>query len=119
MTSQGGTTVVGLELARKVRELLKAKKGERVALLDVREISSINDYTVIASGAAAPHLKAMVNEVQKSLKDEGVYCYRHSGSPADGWVVLDYVDVVIHIFLNSLRDYYALEELWAEALPVP
>ena len=113
------TAMSAIELARCAREALRAKKGEDVMLLDVRKISSINDYTLIVSGSSAPHLKALSNEVQTTLKEAGVYCYRRSGAPDDGWVALDYFDVVIHIFLTELRAYYALEELWAEAPRVP
>jgi ribosome-associated protein len=53
----------------------------------------------------------MFNDVQHTLKQEGAYCYRRSGSPESGWMVLDYVDVVMHIFSGEMRTYYAIEEL--------
>jgi ribosome-associated protein len=97
---------------------LEARKGENLIVLDVRAFSTLADYMVLVSGSSAPHLKALANEVIRALKDEGVYCYRKSGLPDDGWLVLDYVDVVIHIFRTDLRSYYALEELWADAVPM-
>jgi ribosome-associated protein len=117
-TEAGGGTKVelsALDVARRVREAAEGRKGVDVVILDVRGQSSVTDYYVIASGMAPPHLKAMMNEVQHALKDAGVACYRRSGVPDDGWVVLDFVDVVMHILLKDLREYYAIEELWADA----
>jgi ribosome-associated protein len=86
-----------------------------VAVLDMRKVSSVTDYYVIVSGTSLPHLKAMANEVQHALKQAGVYCYRRGGEADGGWVVVDYIDVVVHVFLTEVRAYYALEELWADA----
>ncbi len=84
---------------------------------DVRGHSTITDFIVICSGSTAPHLKALQSELQRTLKPEGVVLYRCSGKPDSGWVVLDYVDVVIHIFERESRGYYAIESLWTD-LPV-
>ncbi len=67
---------------------------------------------VIVSGLSSPHLKALYNDLQVELKKLGSTCYRRAGDPEGGWMVLDYVDVVIHIFLPESREFYALEELW-------
>jgi ribosome-associated protein len=104
-----------LETAQRARAAAEDKKGLDVVILDVRGTSPVTDYYVIASGTSAPQLKAMMNEVQHELKAAGVTCYRRSGVPDDGWVVLDFYDVVMHILLTDLREYYALEELWADA----
>ena len=94
---------------------MEEKKGEDIALLDVREISTITDYVLLVSGGSPPHLKAMYNEAQVVLKGEGVQCYRRAGDPASGWMTLDYVDAVAHIFMPETREYYAIETLWEEA----
>lgn len=101
-------------LAAKARAALEGRKGEQVVVLDVRKFATVADYLVLVSGSSAPHLKALANEVIRALKEDGVHCYRKSGMPDDGWMVLDYVDVVIHIFQADLRSYYALEDLWTE-----
>jgi len=95
--------------------------GQDVRVLDVRGISTITEYCVIASGTSAPHLKALLSEVQRDMKERGVLSYRKSGLPESGWVVLDFVHVVIHIFSSEARAYYAIERLWQEApaLPLP
>lgn len=98
--------------------MLDAKKAEEVVVLDVRKLSSVTDYYVIATATSAPHLKALASDLQQGLKQEGSPLYRKSGSPESGWMVLDYVDVVIHIFESENRQYYAIEELWARARKV-
>jgi len=104
-----------IEMARQARDALLSKKGAEVVILDVRNISPVTDYYVIASGITAPQVKAMANAVTRQFKDAGIRQFRRSGIPDDGWVVLDYFDVVIHVFMQEVRDYYAIEELWAEA----
>lgn len=70
---------------------------------------------VIATGSSAPHLKALFSEVQHFLKQQGSPCYRRSGAPECGWMVVDFVDVVVHVFSPTARDYYAIEDLWPNA----
>lgn len=102
-------------MAARAREVLRDKKGDNIVLLDVRELSGITDYYLIVSGASTPHLKAMFEEVQHVLKKEDVFSYRKAGTPECGWMVIDYINVIIHIFLDPTRQYYAIEELWASA----
>ena len=94
---------------------MDAKKGQDILLLDVRRISELTDYYVIVSGSSGPHLRAMFEEILHVLKGEGVSCYRRAGDPASGWLVLDFVDVIIHILAADKRQYYAIEELWGRA----
>lgn len=74
----------------------------------------MTDYYVIATGTSAPHLKALYNGVEIALKAEGAQCYRKAGIPEGGWMVLDYVDVIIHVFTKEAREYYAIESLWGK-----
>jgi len=98
------------------RELAGNKKAEDIVILDVRELSSVTDYFVIASGTSEPHLRAIVDEIRDKLRDE------HSLRPkaVDGtlhtaWVVLDYFDVIVHIMRGDVRERYDLETLWGDA----
>ncbi len=102
-------------LVMKAIAILSDKKGEDITAIDVSEVSSLSDYVILVSGASPPHLKAMFNDVQRILKQDGILAFRRNGTPESGWMVLDYVDVVIHIFLNETRQYYALADLWPEA----
>lgn len=99
--------------------ILDEKQAREIRVFDVSGISTVTDYYLVATGTSSPHLKALVSQLQHQLKALGVSCYRHSGTPESGWVVVDYVDVVIHIFAQEARDYYAIESLWKDARPVP
>ena len=98
-----------------VKAALEDKKAVDVRAYDVRGISGFADAFVVATGTAAPHLKALVAGTQQAMKDAGVNSYRTSGDPASGWIVVDYVDVVVHVFSPEARAYYALENLWTAA----
>jgi len=102
-------------LTTRIREILEDRKAQDIAILDVRNCSTITDYYVIASGMSSPHLKGMFGDLQHQLKQDGVPCYRRSGVPEAGWMVLDYVDVIIHMFLPEAREFYAIESLWTQA----
>ena len=93
------------EHARELASKLEDAKAADVRTYDVRGKSGLTDFFVVATGAAAPHLKALVRELPKA--------YRVSGEPDSGWIVADYVDVVVHVFSAEARAYYALEKLWA------
>ena len=108
-------TVPALELARLARVALEEKKGRNIVLLDVRDISNLTDYALIVTGSSGPQLKALAVGVQQALKKVGMQAYRHAGTSDSGWVVLDYVDVVIHMFSAEARIYYAVETLWEKA----
>ncbi len=95
-----------------MREILEEKKAQNIVVLDVREQSSITDYYVVVSGMSGPHLKALYGDVQHQLKQDDIQCYRRSGNSDGGWLVLDYFDVIIHMFLPESREFYAIESLW-------
>ena len=107
-----------LELALEAAKALEERLGKDIRVLDVRGISNLTDYCVIASGTSAPHLKALTTEVQHSMKQRGLPA-RRSGLPESGWVVVDCLDAVIHIFAPEARTYYAIENLWKGATDVP
>ena len=104
-----------LALAQLARKALLDKKGLNPLLLDVRSISSVTDYYLIVTGNSAPHLKAMAEELNHQLGPLVGARKRRAGEPGSGWLVADYRDVVVHIFLPHTREYYALEELWSDA----
>jgi len=102
------------ELMKRAREALLSKKGVDVKAFDVRAVSPVTDYYMVVSGATGAQLKAMANAIIKDLKETGGDRPRFSGTPDDGWIVVDCFDVVIHIFQQEKRVYYAIEELWAD-----
>lgn len=103
-----------IELMRRVREALLSKKAANVIAFDVRDTSPVTDYYMIASGSTGAQLKAMANAVIKELKESDFTRPRVSGTPDDGWMVVDLFDVVIHLFHEEKRGYYSLEELWSD-----
>ena len=103
-------------LALLCRELADNKKAEDIAILDVREVSSVTDYFVIASGTSEPHLRAIVDEITDKLRDEhGLRPKAVDGTLHTAWIVLDYFDVIIHVMRHDVRERYDLETLWGDA----
>ena len=101
----------------RIRSALDSKKGENIVVLRIAEVSSVADYMVLCSGLNNPHLRALADEVAKQLRQDvpPVAAHRRAGSVDSGWIVLDYVDVVVHLFTPQMRGYYALEQLWKDA----
>jgi ribosome-associated protein len=85
-------------------------------ILDLRGISTFTDFFVICSGTSEPHLKAIAGEIEDRLKkDHGVRPESIDGFPASQWIVLDYIQVIVHVFHREKRDFYSLEDLWGDA----
>jgi ribosome-associated protein len=104
------------KLALLCRELADDKKAEDIVILDVREVSSVTDYFVIASGTSEPHLRAIVDEISDRLRERHELRPRAvDGTLQTAWVVLDYFDVIVHVMRQDLRDRYDLESLWGDA----
>jgi len=103
-------------LALLCRTLADNKKAENLVVLDVRNLSSITDYFVLASGATEPHLRAIVSEVQDRLRaDHALRPRAVEGDAQAPWQVLDYFDVIVHVMRTDLRVKYDLETLWGDA----
>ena len=95
-----------MTVEKQVEAIVKAledRKGMDIKVYDVRGKSSLADFFVVATGTAAPHLKALIAESQSVMKESGVQSYRTSGDPESGWIVVDYVDVVVHVFSPEAR----------------
>ena len=87
-------------------------------LLDARGVCSFADYFVMCSAQSSRQIEAIYNEIMHSLKSEGLLPNHREGTVDSGWMLLDYGDVIIHIFAPAERDYYQLDELWSQARPV-
>jgi ribosome-associated protein len=104
------------KLALLCRTFADNKKAEDIVILDVRELSSVTDYFVLASGTSEPHLRAIVEEISDKLCEE--YALRPravDGTFPAAWVVLDYFDVIVHVMRDDVRQRYDLETLWGDA----
>jgi len=107
------------KLAGLCRDFADNKKAENIVILDVRDLSSVTDYFVIASGTSEPHLRAIVEEITDGLREQhDVRPLRKDGSMQGAWVVLDFFDVIVHVMRTDARERYDLEGLWGDAARV-
>jgi ribosome-associated protein len=111
----GGSVTDPGRLASLAARAAASKQGEAIVVLDVRDLITITDYFVIVSGTSDRQLKTISDEVVKTLKEQGTRPVRQEGEPGAGWVLLDFVDFVVHVFSQDQRDFYRLDNLWADA----
>ncbi|MEA2086044.1 MAG: ribosome silencing factor [Chloroflexota bacterium] len=107
-----------IEVARKAVEAASNKQAMDIVLLDARGVCSFADYFVICSGGTERQVQAICDEIEHVLKKEGIPPRHHEGTIDSGWLLLDYGDVVVHVFAPLERDYYQLDSLWGQAKPV-
>jgi len=94
-------------------QTIDGKKGEDIRIVDVRKVSPITDFVVIASATSMPHLRGLRAEVAKVLREKASEdIRREAGDPESAWLVMDYFNVIIHLFLPEARTYYDIEMLW-------
>lgn len=103
-------------LITSITSYLNDKKAINIQILDLKSLSSVSDYFILATGANKPHLKALFEGLQLQLKADGLTDFYRTGLPDSGWVILDIQGVMIHIFEEEIREYYDLENLWKDAL---
>lgn len=116
---QGATDTEVQDLARQIVEIASDRQANDILLLDLRKVSLLADYFVICSGTSERQITAIQDAIVDDLRNNAHRRpSRREGAPSSGWVLLDYGDVVVHIFAPAEREYYQLEELWADATPV-
>ncbi len=103
------------EFSKKITGIIFNKKGYDVVVINLKELTSFADYFVICSADSDVQVKAIADDVDKSLRDEGIKCWHREGYQALNWVLLDYVDVIVHVFKRESREFYNLEKLWGDA----
>jgi len=103
------------KFAQKIADLVFNKKGYDVKIIDLQNIASFTDFFVICSADSDTQVKAIADEIDKTLRDEGIKCWHKEGLTALTWVLMDYVDVVVHIFKKESREFYNIEKLWGDA----
>jgi len=102
------------DIVQLVCQAIVDKKGSNIVTLDVREVCSITDYFIIAEGSVNRHVVALAQQIDKALSEHGIGPIHVEGKETGDWIVLDYFDVIVHLFTPELRPYYALEEMWNE-----
>jgi ribosome-associated protein len=105
--------------ARRAARAALEKKAVDTVILDVQGVSTVTDYFVVCSGKSTTHLRTITDAIREELRDAGARLLHAEGVPESGWVLLDYGDVLMHVFLEDTRRYYALERLWGDAPSVP
>jgi ribosome-associated protein len=105
----------GLALAREAARLALDKKATDAVLLDLRELAAVSDYFVIVSAASEVQVKAIADHVEDTLREKGLKPWHVEGREGRHWMLLDYIDVVVHVFHEKTREYYLLERLWGDA----
>ena len=98
-----------------VVKFIREKKGQRVLVMDLRGLTDIADYFVICDGASDTQVKAIADSVIEGMESSGYRPWHIEGYGGLRWVLIDFIDVVVHIFLGDTRDYYSLERLWGDA----
>jgi len=102
-------------LAKRIAEFALSKKASDVALMDLRKKSSATDFFVVCSGDSEPQVKAIADAILDGMEIKGFNVWHTEGFHARRWILLDYVDVVVHVFHKELRTFYNLERLWSDA----
>ena len=91
------------------------KKAFNIDLMDLRKITPVTDFFIVCSGSTNVHVKAIADHVVQNCKKDGIYVHQVEGSDSLRWVLIDLVEIVVHIFQPDVRSYYQLERLWGDA----
>jgi ribosome-associated protein len=106
------------DVAKKAVEAALDKQAADILMVDIRQLSSIADYFVVCSAESDRQIRAICDEIEHSLKKEGVKPHHREGSEDSGWVLLDFSGVIVHVFSAPQREFYEIEKVWSEASPV-
>lgn len=106
--------MTSLEMTKKIASILDEKKARDIEAIYVEGVTSIADYFVIASGTSTTQVKSLSDEVEERLSALGIEPKRVEGYLSASWIVLDYYDVIVHIFCGETREFYSLERLWSD-----
>jgi len=99
-------------LVQKIKEAIDDRKGKDIEVINISEKTIVADYFIITSGTSTTHLRGIADSIIEKLEKEGLNPSHVEGYESATWILLDYLDVVVHIFLQSEREFYSLEKLW-------
>lgn len=100
------------KLAEFIEKVIDDRKGKRIEVIDTSSMTTVADYFIIVSGTSTTHLRGMADAVEEKLLEEGIRCAHLEGYDTATWILMDYLDVVVHFFLEEEREYYNIERLW-------
>lgn len=116
--TSGGLQIEAVALARRVVAVVEDKQATEIMLLDLRNLTTIADYFVICTADNERQVRAVQRAIDEELVAAGARNPRVEGSPETGWVLLDFSDVIVHIFSPEQREFYRIERLWKQAQPI-
>jgi ribosome-associated protein len=119
MPSTTSTSSNSLALAQRAAQIAIDNKAQDVVILDLRGVSDMTDFFIVASGTSDTAVRSIGQHVMEDMKKEGSQAYHVEGLEKGRWVLLDFVDFVVHVFHPTLRNFYQLERLWADAEQIP
>ena len=105
-------------IVKKAYAALSDKKGEDIKIIEIGKLSTVADYFIIANGSNAPHVESLVDNVEAELLKEDIHPERIEGVRSSGWILMDYSDVVVHVFAKEDRLFYDLERIWRDGKEV-
>ncbi len=114
-TSSEKETYTSHDIAQMISQAADSKKAEDITILDMRKVAGFTDYFVICHGTSDNQVKAISDAIEEELLKHNIKYWHREGYDNRQWILLDYIDVVCHIFNQSQRHYYNLEKLWADA----
>lgn len=110
--------MTALELAQESAKILHNKKAMEIKVIGIEDISVLTDYFVIANGTSNTHVKALADEVEYQLKQKGIVPRHIEGHNNNGWILMDYGNVIVHVFQQETREFYDLDRLWKDGVQV-
>lgn len=102
------------ELMENIVKILDSKKAKDIRAIRIGDLTILGEYFVIATGTSSTQVKMLADEVDYQLGEKGVQPHRVEGYHSENWIILDYTDVIVHIFHEDTREFYDLERLWAD-----
>ena len=103
------------QLMENIVKILDDKKGMDIKVLDITELTTMANYFVICTGTSSPHIKALSDELDEKLSEKGISFLSKEGFQTANWVLMDYDNVIVHIFNEETREFYSIENLWSDA----
>ena len=104
------------EIARLALDVASDKQASDIVMLDIREVSDFTDFFVILTGNSSRHLSSLIDDIETALENRGAILHHREGSSDSGWILIDFGDVIVHLFRAQERDYYAIEGAWRKGI---
>lgn len=103
------------EMADKVAAIMDDRKAKSIEVIDTSKLTDVTDYFIICSGTSTTHVRGIADEIEAKMSEAGVACSHIEGYDTAGWILLDFIDIVAHVFLEDQREFYNLERLWKDS----